>query len=170
MKRSGAKNIQPIMISACLIGINCRYDGILSPWNSFLEWLSLNKEHMHFIPFCPEQLGGLPTPRSPSFLISGDGNHVLQGMATVEDGSGKDMTASFIKGAEQAFNIASIVGCTTAIMKDKSPSCGLSTVRCKTEAYSFAGSGVTAAMLLSKGIKIIETGKDSLFNPDILRQ
>ena len=170
MKRNGAKNIQPIMISACLIGVNCRYDGIPAPWNSLLEWLLLSGEHIPFIPFCPEQLGGLPTPRPPASLISGDGNHVLQGMATVKDDSGKDQTASFIKGAEQAFHIASIAGCATAIMKDKSPSCSVSTARYKTETgYSF-GPGVTAAMLLSKGIKIIETGKDSSFNPDILRQ
>ena len=164
MKRSMSKNIPPIMISACLLGINCRYDGILAPWNSLLEWLS--REHIPFIPFCPEQLGGLPTPRPPSFLISGNGNHVFQGIATVEDSCGKDLTASFIRGAEQAFHIASISGCATAIMKDKSPSCGLSATRCKTG--SFFGPGVTAAMLLSKGIKIIEAGKDSLFTPDIL--
>jgi len=167
MKR---KNTQPIMISACLIGVNCRYDGIPAPCNSFLEWLSLHREYTTFIPFCPEQLGGLPTPRPPAFLISGNGNHVLQGIATVKDDSGKDQTASFIRGAEQALHIASIAGCTTAIMKDKSPSCSFSTARCKTETgYSF-GPGVTAAMLLSNNIKIIEIGKGSSFATDILQQ
>ena len=158
------------MISACLVGVNCRYDGVLSPCNSLLEWLSINKKYISFIPLCPEQLGGLPTPRSPASLVGGDGNHVLQGTATIKDGSGKDLTAFFINGAKQTLHIASIMGCTTAIMKDKSPSCALFTARHKTNAgYSF-GPGVTAALLISKGIKIVEIGKDSHFDLDILKK
>jgi len=111
---------EAVLVSACLLGVNCRYDGT-HVWCSevFDElWRS------YFIPVCPEQLGGLSTPRSPAILDGGDGQDVLKGKARVLNERGEDITASFLKGAEETLRIARLVRAKKAIFKDRSPSCG----------------------------------------------
>jgi len=113
---------------------------------------------MQFIPVCPEQLGGLPTPRALSNIVKGDGKTVLAGGAQVTNSLGEDVTAAFIKGARETLKLARITGAKKAILKDKSPSCGLNTPYCETD--TGYGLGVTAALLLSAGIEIIEINPD----------
>ncbi len=123
-----------ILISACLIGVNCRYDGRGKINHGLLTRL----KGRNLLPVCPEQLGGLPTPRPPAMLVGGDGFMVLQGMArvlTVE--TELDVTSAFLKGAEQCAYLARILGVKKCILKSRSPSCGLGPVP-----------GVTAARLL----------------------
>ena len=98
-----------------------------------------------WIPICPEQLGGLPTPRTAADLIGGDGHDVLADRANVIDLKGRDVTSQFIHGANQCLAIARAQEITTALLKARSPSCGLS-----------PKVGVTAALLAANGIKIIE--------------
>ncbi len=107
------------------------------------------------IPVCPEQLGGLPTPRNPAEIVGGDGDDVLDGKARVIDLEGNDVTRQFLAGAEQALQLAQKVGATVAILKENSPSCGSSHV------YdgSFSGNkkpgvGVTAALFRRNGIRV----------------
>jgi len=119
----------PVLVSACLLGIRCRYDGSHNIDQKTIE--IINKTF--FIPICPEQLGGLSTPRDPSNIISGDGKDVLNGNAKVMSISGADVTECFIN-----------------------PSCGLATPYCQT--YSGYGLGVTAAFFINHGIEIIEAG------------
>ena len=143
-----------ILISSCLLGIECRYDGGHSRVEEFIKKV----QEIHFIPICPEQLGGLSTPRAPSYIVRGDGKGVLSGHARVINSSGKDVTGAFIKGAEESLKLARLAGATKAILKNKSPSCGLNTPYCSSD--TGYGLGVTAALFLSAGIKIIEMNPD----------
>jgi len=142
----------PVLVSACLLGIRCRYDGSHNIDQKTIE--IINKTS--FIPICPEQLGGLSTPRDPSNIISGDGKDVLNGNAKVMSISGADVTECFIKGAEESHRLALLSGAKKAILKKRSPSCGLATPYCQT--YSGYGLGVTAAFFINHGIEIIEAG------------
>jgi uncharacterized protein YbbK (DUF523 family) len=140
----------PVLISSCLLGIACRYDGA----HSRVAELVAKAQDLHLIPICPEQLGGLPTPRSPVTILNGDGRAVLAGQGRVMNSSGQDVTAAFLKGARETLRLAEITGAATALLKDKSPSCGLATPYCETD--KGYGLGVTAALLTSAGIRVIE--------------
>lgn len=131
------------MVSACLIGINCRYDGkIVVGLECRQELARLNAI---WIPFCPEQLGGLPTPRPAAKIINGNGNDVLAREARVIDITGVDVTESFTNGAEQVLAIARQQPISAVFLKSKSPSCGVTSVF-----------GVTAALLAGHGYKLLE--------------
>jgi uncharacterized protein YbbK (DUF523 family) len=140
----------PVLISSCLLGIGCRYDGS----HSRVEEIIKKSQEVQFIPICPEQLGGLPTPRAPSNIVKGDGKGVLAGQAQVVNSLGEDVTGSFMKGARETLKLARITGAKKAILKNKSPSCGLTTPYCETD--TGYGIGVTAALLLSAGIEVVE--------------
>ena len=142
-------NNEIIMISACLCGINCRYDGQAVHNSGIIEFL----KGKHFIPVCPEQLGGLSTPRNPSFINKGDGLDVLYGKAKVITFQGKDVTKAFLLGAEQVLEIARLVGSTKAVLKEKSPSCGIKTIYHKEKLVK--GCGVTTALLLKNKFSLI---------------
>lgn len=130
------------LCSACLLGIKCRYDGMGKPNEAVI---SLSKKEI-LIPICPEQLGGLPTPRIPS---EQRGNKVL-----TKDG--KDVTPQFKRGAEETLKIAKMFGIKEAILKQKSPSCGCGEIYDGTfSGKTIKGDGITAALLKSSGIKVI---------------
>ena len=131
-----------ILISACLLGENCRYDGKSKPCDAVLAL----KDKYNLIPICPEVLGGLPTPRVPSEIV---GDRVLMR-------DGRDVTENYRLGAERALEIAKENGCTVAILKSRSPSCGKGAI------YdgSFTGTltdrdGVTAELLIANGIRVL---------------
>ena len=125
------------LVSACLVGLCTRYDGRCKPDDRCLRQLG---GHC-WLPVCPEQLGGLPTPRTPADLVGGDGHGVLAGHARVIDAHGRDVSAEFIRGAEQVLKIARAQNITRALLKAGSPSCGLD-----------GPVGVTAALLLTNGL------------------
>jgi len=138
------------MFSACLLGVECRYDGASSENARLLElW---KKEGG--IAVCPEQLGGLETPRPPATIEGGDGPDVLGGGARVINERGKDVTESFLRGAAACARLASLGGVEIAYLKGGSPSCGAG--RTSTCWLRSPGWGVTAALLSRHGIKIIE--------------
>ena len=153
----------PVLISSCLLGIECRYDGGHSRAEEIIE----KAQEIQFIPICPEQLGGLSTPRAPSYIVKGDGKGVLSGHARVINSLGKDVTEAFIKGAQESLKLAQLTGATKAILKNKSPSCGLNTPYCETD--TGYGLGITAALLLSAGIKIIEINPEDK-NKDLIEK
>lgn len=153
----------PVLISSCLLGIECRYDG----GHSRAEELIEVAQEIQFIPICPEQLGGLSTPRAPSYIVKGDGKGVLSGHARVINSLGKDVTEAFIKGAQESLKLARLTGATKAILKNKSPSCGLNTPYCETD--TGYGLGVTAALLLNACIKIIEINPEEK-NKDVIEK
>ncbi|MFC1867929.1 DUF523 domain-containing protein [Thermodesulfobacteriota bacterium] len=147
----------PILISGCLLGLSCRYDGRDSRCKDILGIAS----SVTIIPFCPEQLGGLPTPRPPAKILGGDGLDVLWGKASVINSNGENVTGAFIKGAEESLMLARLTGAWIALLKDRSPSCGLFTAYCdKTDEL---GQGVTAALFKTTGIRILEIRKGENF-------
>lgn len=140
-----------ILISACLLGINCKYDG----QNNFDHRISLLAEKEKLVPLCPEQLGGLPTPRLKAETKDGDGFAVLEGKAHVLNEQKEDVTSFFIKGAKETLKAAKLLRARCAILKDGSPSCGVNFIYDGTfQKQPKEGKGVTAALLAQNGIKI----------------
>lgn len=130
-----------ILISACLLGLPCRYDGASKP-QPWAETLAVRHE---LVPVCPEQLGGLPTPRHPS---ERRGEQVVMR-------SGSDVTAQYRRGAESALALCRLLGCEAAILKERSPSCGHGEIYDGSFSGTLtAGNGVTAALLLENGIPV----------------
>ncbi len=143
------------LISACLLGINCRYDGK----NSLVEDVELLKEKYILIPVCPEILGGLSTPRDKSGIVGKNGipatgDQVFNGSAKVVTEKGVDVTDNFLKGAEETLKIAKFLNVKKAFLKSKSPSCGVERVSFFGEVIK--GMGVSACALKSQGVEIFE--------------
>ncbi|RMD58023.1 MAG: DUF523 domain-containing protein [Nitrospirae bacterium] len=134
-----------IIVSACLAGLNTRYDGT----NKLNDQIIRLIVERRAIPLCPEQLGGLPTPRNPLEIECGDGYTVLLGKSRVLDEDGVDYSSNLISGAEEVLRFAKLAGIKDAILKDGSPSCGLR--RC---GRNNIGCGVTTALLLRHGINV----------------
>ena len=137
----------PVLVSACLAGIPCRYDGASKPQRPLEKWA----QGRPIVLICPEVLGGLSTPRPPAELRGGDGASVLNGSAKViRIHDEADVTAAFLKGARLAYEKAPHA--TQAILKARSPSCGCGETHIDGEVQ--AGDGVFAALLRSKGITL----------------
>jgi len=128
------------LVSACLAGLCTRYDGLSKGSPSCMLQLA----DYFWIPVCPEQLGGLPTPRPAAVLVNGDGHDVLAGLAQVRDRNGLDVSAAFIRGAVMVLTIAQAHNIERCYLKSGSPSCGLS-----------PHPGVTAALLLAHGLEVV---------------
>jgi uncharacterized protein YbbK (DUF523 family) len=143
-----------IIVSACLCGINCKYNGGNNLDERVLKLLKEGKA----IPVCPEQLGGQQTPRAAHEIVCGNGLDVLQGKAKVLGHAvdeSDDVTSEFLKGAYETLKIAEAVGASIAILKARSPSCGISEIYDGTfSGTKRQGNGVTAELLLSKGMKV----------------
>lgn len=130
-----------ILISACLLGVRCRYDG-QSKLHPLVEKLM---EHHTLIPVCPEQLGGLPTPR-PGAERRGE---------RVVTKAGADVTEQYRRGAEEAARLCALFGCDCAVLKERSPSCGHGAVYDGTFTAALTlGDGVTAQLLREQGITV----------------
>ena len=132
-----------LLISACLLGAACRYDGKSVPLPA--EIITALNEKYAIVPVCPEQLGGLPTPRDPS---------ERRGDAVVTE-AGQDVTAQYTRGAQQALYLAETLGCRAALLKERSPSCGSGEIYDGTFSRTLTpGDGVTAALLKAHGITV----------------
>ncbi|MFQ5585637.1 MAG: DUF523 domain-containing protein [Thermodesulfobacteriota bacterium] len=141
-------NFEPIIVSACLLGIKCRYNGTDAASTALIE---MARSHL-LIPFCPEQLGGLATPRTEAEIEDGSGNDVLDGASRVLTGNGKDVTLHFTRGAEEVLKIARLFDISEAILKEKSPSCGVTSITRRGNVVR--GAGVTAALLRREGLLV----------------
>lgn len=139
------------IVSACLLGIKCRYDSESKPNDKIIKLAKKEK----LVPVCPEQFGGLPTPREPAETRD-DGSKVLDKKAKVITRSGKNVSESFIKGAEEVLKLTKLLNIKEAILKQKSPSCGCGKIYDGTFSDKLIeGDGVTTALLKRNGIKII---------------
>lgn len=131
-----------ILVSACLLGINCRYDGT----GKLIEKLDILKEKHNLIPICPEIYGGLETPRLPAEKI---GNKII-----AKDG--RDVTNNYKRGAKEALKLARFYNCKLAILKERSPSCGHGKIYDGTFSNTLIdGDGVAAKLLIENGINVI---------------
>lgn len=128
----------PLLVSACLAGVRSRWDGRSCPHPAVVALVQQGRA----LPVCPEQLGGLPTPRRPARLTAG-GEDVLDGSARVVDDRRVDVTAAFLRGAREVATLARLVGSREGILKRGSPSC-----------HPGEGAGVTAALLAREGLRL----------------
>ena len=143
------------LCSACLLGIKCRYDGKTNLKKAPPKLLELYRKG-ELIPICPEQMGGLPTPRCGARILSGDGNSVLDKNSRVLTEDGYDVTEQYLKGAYETLRIAQDLYIEEAILKQKSPSCGSGYTQGGLEQRALVkGDGVTAALLKRNGIRVI---------------
>ena len=130
-----------LLVSACLLGTPCRYDG-KSKKNEAVCALA---ERFELIPVCPEVYGGLPTPRPPAERC---GDRILTE-------AGADVTAQYRRGAEAALRLARLYNCRAAILKANSPSCGSGTIYDGTFRHRrISGDGLTAALLKANGVQV----------------
>jgi uncharacterized protein YbbK (DUF523 family) len=135
-----------ILVSACLVGINCKYSG----GNNFNQKIFDLVKEEKAIPVCPEQLGGLSTPRKPVEI------KVIDGKKYAIDNEGNDVTENFEKGAREVLKLAKSLDIKKAILQPRSPSCGVNKI------YSgdfdkklVDGNGVLAEMLIENGIEVL---------------
>ena len=130
-----------ILVSACLMGVGCRYDG---KSNQLPQLEQLMKQHT-CIPVCPEILGGLPTPRVPA---ERQGSKIM-----TQDG--QDVTQQFVRGTAEVLRLADLYHCKAALLKERSPSCGSGQIYDGTFTKTLTeGDGLTAEMLKRKGIAV----------------
>ncbi len=142
--------MENILISACLLGKNCKYDGKNNKIDDKI--LSYLKNNFNLIPFCPERLGGLDTPRNPSEI---KGNKVM-------DNKGNDVTKFFKKGAKKSLKLAHFYRPKYIILKSKSPSCGIGEIyNGEFNKTIIKGDGLTAQALKKAGFNLL-TEKDDL--------
>ena len=143
---------EPILVSACLLGLRTRYDGTTKRNAAVLAWLE--QQRLLPVPVCPEQLAGLPTPREQTSFASGDGQAVLDGTGeVVATATGQPMNERFLHGARETLHVARLTGCRRALLKERSPSCGVHQIHCGAEMV--AGVGVATALLVAAGIVVM---------------
>lgn len=141
------------LCSACLLGWECRYDGKSNLEKASTELLEEYKNG-NLLPVCPEQLGGLPTPRSGARILTGDGNDALDGKTRILTDDEQDVTKQYIEGAYETLKIAQQMNIKEAILKQKSPSCGNGYTQGGQTRTTVEGDGVTTALLKRNGITI----------------
>ncbi|HEX2240119.1 MAG TPA: DUF523 domain-containing protein [Actinomycetota bacterium] len=142
----------PILVSACLAGCACRYDGSSNPDDQVARLVAEGRAVL----VCPEEDGGLGTPRPRAEIVGGTGEDVIEGKARVVTVEGRDVTAEYLKGAERALEAGRDSGAAVAILKTRSPSCGRGQIYDGTFTGSRrAGNGVTAALLERAGIAVV---------------
>lgn len=139
-----------ILVSSCLIGKECAYNGASRTSEAVKELCAAG-----YIPVCPEVDGGLGCPRERHEIVGGSGLRVLEGNARVISESGRDRTSNFLRGAELALRAAKEHRINVAIMKSRSPSCGKNIIHAGTfNGQVRQGCGVTTALLQKNGIKV----------------
>lgn len=150
-----------ILISACLCGVNCKYSGGNNLSEPLLKLLKEGKAVL----FCPEQAGGLETPRKPCEIVGGTAKDVLEDNAEVLSIDGEDKTTEFIKGAYEILKLAQVINAEYIILKSKSPSCGLGKVYDGTfSGKLISGNGVAAELLIENGFKVINEDEYEMNN------
>jgi uncharacterized protein YbbK (DUF523 family) len=144
------RNKTKYLVSACLCGIPCRFDGKSAKDNRIVKLMPSGR----IIPFCPEVLGGLSVPRDKVEIIGGDGKDIIDGSAMAISKKGIELTSFLLRGAIASLNIASKFKVRKAIVKKNSPSCGFG--RIKRKGGLVEGDGVTAALFKRAGIKVVQ--------------
>jgi uncharacterized protein YbbK (DUF523 family) len=140
-----------VLISACLLGEICRYDGSQRKNEELITLLKALG--LSYVTCCPEVLGGMPTPRPASQIVNGDGDDVLSGKSIIIDETGRDVTESFVKGAKEALELSLKNNIKKAVLKERSPSCGVNYIY--NDSCVVKGLGVTTALFKKNGIDVV---------------
>jgi uncharacterized protein YbbK (DUF523 family) len=141
---------EPVLVSACLLGRACRWDGRHNADRVLEDELA--REGLRAVPFCPEEAGGLGTPRPPSWIAGGEATDVLDGSARMVTDAGADVSAQFLAGARGALATCRAHDIARAFLKERSPSCGVTATH--VDGRVVAGPGVTAALLARAGVEV----------------
>ena len=136
-------------VSGCLVGLKCRFDGRSKTHHDLLASL----KGVCVVPLCPEQLGGLATPRPAAHFVGGSGHEVLDGTARVLDDRGEDVTEAYLRGSRETLKICQLLNIRKAFLKEKSPACGTRLVTVGRKLT--AGIGVAAALLRRAGVQLV---------------
>jgi uncharacterized protein YbbK (DUF523 family) len=139
---------EPVGVSLCLLGIPCRYNGKSKRMKGLERFL----ERFSPVPFCPEQLAGMPTPRPPAQFFGGDGRALLLGKAELINEAGENVSQLYVKGCQQALLLIELLGLKKLFLKEKSPCCGVN--RVWVEGDIVEGSGILKALIEQKGLDI----------------
>jgi len=145
--------MEKILISGCLLGLDVRYDNRIQPVENkiLLGW----QQEGRLLVVCPEVEGGLSIPRPPAEIVEGSGEDVLNGKAGILNEKGEDVTAAFIRGANIALELVKRFSIRVAILKEKSPSCGSTSIYDGSFTRKrIPGQGVTTALLRKNGVKV----------------
>ena len=142
---------QTALVSSCLLGLATRYDGSDNYNQAVIDYLK--QQQLTAIPVCPEQLAGLPTPRSKCWFAAGSGETLLAGAGSLVNERGEEVSTIFLKGAAESLKLAQLADCRIAILKQGSPSCGNRTIHRNGELVE--GLGVTAALLREAGLQVL---------------
>lgn len=144
--------MEKILVSQCLLGMPVRYDGgAHGPFALLQRWRAEGR----VVSVCPEVAGGLPTPRPPAEIPTGQGGDVLAGMLPVITIDGADVTDAFVAGANHALRLVHEYGIRFAVLKARSPSCGNhETYDGSFAGIRIAGEGVAAAALRQAGVRV----------------
>ena len=143
-------DLKPVLVSACLLGERCRYDGRHNKDELLRRALASRGERA--VPFCPEQAGGLTTPRPAAWIEARDARAVLNGEDRVIANTGADVTVQFLSGARAALEKCREEGIERAYLKERSPSCGVRRTHVADQLVD--GPGVTAELLARSGIEV----------------
>ena len=147
--------MKTILISACLLGVACRYDGCSKPLQP--EIIDILKTKYHLIPVCPEIMGGLPTPRIPAEISA---------QRRVMRKDGQDITVHYQRGAAEALRLANMFQCKSAILKERGPSCGTGKIYDGNFTNTLTdGNGIASELLQNNGILVI--GESEIFTADL---
>jgi uncharacterized protein YbbK (DUF523 family) len=138
--------VKMILVSACLVGLNCKYNG----GNNYNEEIFNLVKAGKAVPVCPEQLGGLTTPRAPSEI------KIIDGRRRVINNKGIDVTEQFEKGAEEVLKLVKSLNITKAILQPRSPSCGAYKIYSGNfDGQLVDGNGILAELLLKNGVEVV---------------
>lgn len=139
------------LVSACLLGEKCKYNAGDNRNQRVIDFL----KDKQYLALCPECLGGLPIPRPPAEIVDGTGQDVLEGIAAVMNEKGENVTRKFLKGAKKCLELAIKNQVTKAILKERSPSCGVKYIYDGSfSGQIITGQGVTAYLLEDDGIQL----------------
>jgi uncharacterized protein YbbK (DUF523 family) len=141
---------EPVLVSACLLGRECRYDGRHNQDDALARELAARG--LVPVPFCPEEAGDLGTPRPPAWIERESAAAVLDGTDRVVTDAGRDVTTRFVAGARAAWNACRANGIRRAFLKERSPSCGAGSTH--VAGALVAGPGVTTELLRRNGIAV----------------
>jgi uncharacterized protein YbbK (DUF523 family) len=148
-----------LLVSACLLGLNTRYDGSSTENENLFKLL--NSKGVFFLPLCAEQLGGLPTPRQPAEIEKGySAKDVLGGKAKIFTKEGRDVTVEYLRGAKQVLDICKRFNITHAFLQERSPSCGFNVVYSGDFSNKLvSGRGILTQLLIDDHIEIVKSLK-----------